>query len=245
MNKTVRFALLALLILVAGFDLGLLLGPRHFTKPSAPVSRLTTLPGGLLATVPDVRQSTNYSCGAAALQAVLSYYGIDKRERALMDMLKTSESTGTSPDNIVRVARELGLQAEVREKLEYGDIVRSGRNSSTATSRRPSGPGSPSSAPSKPGPTRPPASASGRRIGRTGITSSSSGPTPSSYTSRTPRSSGRGASSRSRSSWTGGTITRARPPSTRRTVPTSGRASSSRERSRPARSPTPRSIEAG
>lgn len=122
MTKTVRTVLLSLLLLIAGFDLGLLLGPRVYRRVPAPVSRLTTLPGGLLATVPDVRQSTNYSCGAAALQAVLGYYGIDKRERDLMDMLKTSQDAGTSPDNIVRVARELGLRAEVRENLEYGDL---------------------------------------------------------------------------------------------------------------------------
>ena len=128
MTKTVRLVLLSLLILIAGFDLGLLLGPRAFKKERAPVSRLTTLPGGLLATVPDVRQSTNYSCGAAALQAVLGYYGIDKRERDLMDMLKTSPDAGTSPDNIVRVANELGLRAEVRENLEYGDLEKAYRS---------------------------------------------------------------------------------------------------------------------
>lgn len=128
MNKNVRFVLLALLLLIAGFDLGLLFGPRLMPakppKPAKPdkLNSLTTLPEGFLSGIPDVRQSTNYSCGAAALQAVLSYYGVDKRERDLMDMLKTSPEAGTSPDNIVRVARELGFRAEPRENLKYEDL---------------------------------------------------------------------------------------------------------------------------
>ncbi len=127
MNKTLRLVLVALLLLFAGFDIGLLLGPT--LQPAKPVklSSATTLPAGLLSTVPDVRQSTTYSCGAAALQAVLSYYGITKRERDLMDMLKTTEEAGTSPDNIVRVAKELGFQVSARENLDYEDLVKAYR----------------------------------------------------------------------------------------------------------------------
>jgi len=127
MNKTVRMVLLGLLLLIAGFDLGLLLGPS--LAPARPVkkSSVTTLPAGILSNIPDVRQSTTYSCGAAALQAVLNYYGIDKRERALMDMLKTTEEAGTSPENIVRVATELGLQADPRENLTYEDLEKAFR----------------------------------------------------------------------------------------------------------------------
>lgn len=127
MNKTLRLVLVALLLLFAGFDLGLLLGPR--LQPAKPVnlSSATTLPAGLLSTVPDVRQSTTYSCGAAALQAVLNYYGVHKRERDLMDMLKTTEEAGTSPDNIVRVAKELGFQVNARENLDYADLVKAYR----------------------------------------------------------------------------------------------------------------------
>jgi len=130
MNKSVRFVLLALLLLIAGFDLGLLFGPRlrpAGTAKPIKLSSATTLPAGLLSGIPDVRQSTNYSCGAAALQAVLSYFGIDKRERTLMDMLKTTEENGTSPENIVRVAKELGLQADPRENVTYEDLIKAYR----------------------------------------------------------------------------------------------------------------------
>jgi uncharacterized protein len=119
MNRTTRLVLLSLLILIAGFDIGLLVGPSIAGKEKSPV------PGAgpvLLTGVPDVRQSTPYSCGAAALQAVLSYYGIDKRERALMVSLKTTEEAGTSPGNIVRVAEENGFEARIREGLTLTDL---------------------------------------------------------------------------------------------------------------------------
>jgi predicted double-glycine peptidase len=41
------------------------------------------------------RQGTEYSCGASALQAVLSYWGKDVGEQELMQRLHTSPETGT------------------------------------------------------------------------------------------------------------------------------------------------------
>ena len=53
------------------------------------------------------RQSTEYSCGASALQSVLSYWGKDLDEEELMKLLKTTYETGTYPEDIIRVSREL------------------------------------------------------------------------------------------------------------------------------------------
>lgn len=73
--------------------------------------------------VPDVRQSTNYSCGSAAFQAVLNYWGgEDLREGVLTGKLNTTPQSGTSPDDIVRVAHEIGLEAEIKENLTLGDL---------------------------------------------------------------------------------------------------------------------------
>ena len=44
---------------------------------------------------PQVRQSNEYSCGAAVVRAVLAYYGKDIKEEDLMDKLSTSETYGT------------------------------------------------------------------------------------------------------------------------------------------------------
>jgi predicted double-glycine peptidase len=57
------------------------------------------------------RQVTEYSCGACALQAVLSYWGKDVDEEDLMKVLHTTSEEGTYPENIVRGARALGFEA--------------------------------------------------------------------------------------------------------------------------------------
>jgi uncharacterized protein len=68
------------------------------------------------------RQSTEYSCGASALQAVLSYWGKNVEEQELMQRLHTSPETGTYVGDIVRVAREFGFNAEVKENLTLPDL---------------------------------------------------------------------------------------------------------------------------
>lgn len=77
----------------------------------------------LLTGVPDVRQSTNYSCGAAALQAVLGYWGIDAREGDLIADLGSDPERGTPPEAILRVAARFGLKAELREGLGLDDLA--------------------------------------------------------------------------------------------------------------------------
>ncbi|MCK7482927.1 MAG: cysteine peptidase family C39 domain-containing protein [Candidatus Moduliflexus flocculans] len=72
--------------------------------------------------MPDVRQSTGYTCGAAALQAVLAYWGMSEREDRLAARLRSTPEAGTHPDDIVRVAREFGLTAELREGLDLSDL---------------------------------------------------------------------------------------------------------------------------
>jgi predicted double-glycine peptidase len=76
----------------------------------------------LLAGIPDVRQSTGYSCGAAALQAVLAHWGTSEREDRLIARLRSTPENGTHPDDIVRGAREFGLKAELREGLGLDDL---------------------------------------------------------------------------------------------------------------------------
>jgi hypothetical protein len=72
------------------------------------------------------RQITEYSCGASALQAVLSYWGHDLDETAIMKIIGTSEDVGTYPENIVRGVRALGLEAEARENLTLEEVRRFG-----------------------------------------------------------------------------------------------------------------------
>jgi hypothetical protein len=72
-------------------------------ETSAPEpGRAPQRPPAILAGVPDVRQSTDYSCGAVALQAVLAYWGISEREDRLIARLHSTPQQGTHPDDIDR-----------------------------------------------------------------------------------------------------------------------------------------------
>ena len=75
-----------------------------------------------LFSMPDTRQSTEYSCGAAAMQAILGYWGRDIGEEDVREMLNTNEESGTYPDDIIRVAQALGLQAEYKENMSMADL---------------------------------------------------------------------------------------------------------------------------
>jgi predicted double-glycine peptidase len=88
---------------------------RPAGKPGATATKAVSpvlLPG-----LPDVRQSTVYSCGASALQAVLQYYGIEAREDALMKECRTTAALGTQPEPMMKAARARGLQATLKEGL--------------------------------------------------------------------------------------------------------------------------------
>ncbi|MDH5401723.1 MAG: C39 family peptidase [Candidatus Heimdallarchaeota archaeon] len=61
--------------------------------------------------VPLVRQSTNYTCGVAALQSVLGYYGYEKREDLLAKLVKCSSETGTPNWEMVNFAKSIDFDA--------------------------------------------------------------------------------------------------------------------------------------
>ena len=74
--------------------------------------------------VPPLQQETDFSCGAAALLAVMRYFGqgSELQEADLFDQLQTTPKNGTAPDNIVRVANKLGLHANWRTGIDVHDL---------------------------------------------------------------------------------------------------------------------------
>jgi predicted double-glycine peptidase len=117
-----------LIVFLAGSVVGRITANRPpswaaLKKTAAPGPEASpVLPSSLLSDVPDVRQGTGYSCGAAALQAVLAYWGIAEREDHIIARLHSTPEQGTHPGDIVRGAREFGLQAELREGLSLDDL---------------------------------------------------------------------------------------------------------------------------
>jgi predicted double-glycine peptidase len=73
--------------------------------------------------VPDVRQATTYTCSASALQAVLAYYGIEKREDELATELGVTPQDGAPPEAIVRVGRAHGLTVDERDNMTVEDLA--------------------------------------------------------------------------------------------------------------------------
>jgi predicted double-glycine peptidase len=74
--------------------------------------------------VPVVKQTTDFSCGAAATLSVLRYWRRERYasvdETALHAALETTEARGTEPEPIVRYLREAaGLEAVYR----HGDVT--------------------------------------------------------------------------------------------------------------------------
>lgn len=68
-------------------------------------------------------QDTSYSCGAAALQSVLAYLGVQAGEGQLAQALGTDSKAGTDPAAIVALARHLGLAVEDRSGLSLADVA--------------------------------------------------------------------------------------------------------------------------
>ena len=68
------------------------------------------------------RQSTEYTCGPSALQAVLRYWGKDVAEDEIARLAGTTSEVGTFPEDLVRSAKALGFKAEVREGLTLDEV---------------------------------------------------------------------------------------------------------------------------
>ena len=68
------------------------------------------------------RQSTEYTCGPSALQAVLRYWGKDVQEDEIARLAATTSEVGTFPEDLARSARALGFKAEVKEGLTLDEV---------------------------------------------------------------------------------------------------------------------------
>ncbi|MEK6816761.1 MAG: cysteine peptidase family C39 domain-containing protein [Nanoarchaeota archaeon] len=61
---------------------------------------------------PEFRQTSNYDCGAAAMEAVLMYYGYDVPEKKIMKIAETNRH-GTRVNGLLKVAKKFGLKYTV------------------------------------------------------------------------------------------------------------------------------------
>src|SRR4051812_16421858 len=78
------------------------------------------------------RQSTEYCGGVSALQAVLSHWGKHVTEADLMELMHIDPADGICPKDIVRGARALGFDAELKENLTLHEVKRRTANGDPA-----------------------------------------------------------------------------------------------------------------
>jgi predicted double-glycine peptidase len=78
-----------------------------------------------LVPVPLISQSTPWTCGPAAVMAVLVYFGVfDEAESQLDAELSATPEDGTRVRDIVAVVRRFGLSADARTGLALDDLTR-------------------------------------------------------------------------------------------------------------------------
>jgi predicted double-glycine peptidase len=90
--------------------------PAKSTTPAASSTKSTTTPRVAdlnLIKVPLTRQATDYTCGAAAVQSVIGYYGDNVREEALARELRTNSVRGTAYQQILAYAKRHGYKTAV------------------------------------------------------------------------------------------------------------------------------------
>ncbi len=85
---------------------------------------IASIPDGAIKTdVLDVRQNTNFSCGAASLHAVCAYWGVGpESEYDYMKALHTDPNMGTTPDHIIAYAKKRGLEVEAKEGMTVDEL---------------------------------------------------------------------------------------------------------------------------
>jgi len=66
---------------------------------------------------PELRQTYNFDCGVTAMQQVLIYYGVEKREDELINLLSAKRTDiiehGTKLSKMIEIAEYFGLEAEI------------------------------------------------------------------------------------------------------------------------------------
>lgn len=61
-------------------------------------------------------------CGPASLKIVLDYYGLNKSEAEMAELVGATKILGTDADSLVRVAKQLGFKVVIKNNSNFTDI---------------------------------------------------------------------------------------------------------------------------
>ena len=67
------------------------------------------------------RQTSDFDCGAIALQVVMEYYGVEMRVDELLEELKSDEN-GTSYVNMIALAKNKGFEVFASEEVSLDEV---------------------------------------------------------------------------------------------------------------------------
>ena len=100
--------------------------PKEPPRDNAPATKPLThdIPAtAIKVDVPGVQQRDDYSCGAAALMAVCSYFGVGPDDlEEYKKKLGTNEENGTNVYHIRDMARGLGLEADIHHGMTLDEL---------------------------------------------------------------------------------------------------------------------------
>jgi predicted double-glycine peptidase len=73
--------------------------------------------------IPVVDQELNFSCGAAALRAVLQYFRVGpKTEEEIRILAKSNPKDGTETRNLIKVCRKFGLKTKAKHNMDPQEL---------------------------------------------------------------------------------------------------------------------------
>ena len=73
--------------------------------------------------LPEVQQKTHFSCGAAVVHSICSYWGLGLDSHYdYFPYLETDESYGTLPEKIASYLRDVGLKCKIKHDMSVGEL---------------------------------------------------------------------------------------------------------------------------
>jgi predicted double-glycine peptidase len=73
--------------------------------------------------IPPTHQQKDYSCGAACLRAISTYFKVGpKTEQEFMKDCNTKHDKGTHPENLERVAKQYGLSVQAKKNMTLSEL---------------------------------------------------------------------------------------------------------------------------
>lgn len=72
--------------------------------------------------LPNVRQATDYTCGAAALQAICAYFGVGPEDEGAFEQQMGMPTSGADPIHITTAAKRYGLEVKEYRPMSIAQL---------------------------------------------------------------------------------------------------------------------------